>query len=34
MAKNIDQIVKTLLAQDIMQWAFHLSQELQDINFQ
>ena len=32
--ENIDQIVRNLLTQNIAQWAFHLSQELYDINFQ
>ena len=32
--KNIDHIAKTLLAQNSTQWAFHVSQELYDINFQ
>ena len=34
MAKNVDQIVRTLLEQNNTQWAFHLSQKLYDTNFQ
>ena len=33
-AEKMDQIVRNLLSQNTAQWAFHLSQELYDINFQ